>query len=52
MLAARRTERRDRLIASALLVAFIVGWAASFDGVKRMSAGLGDLLAHMLTRQA
>jgi hypothetical protein len=52
MLAARRTERRDRLVASALLAALIMGWVANFISVKQLSLGLGDLLAHALTRQA
>ena len=52
MLAARRTERRDRLVASALLAALIVGWVANFISVKQLSLGLGDLLVHALTRQA
>ena len=51
-LAARRTERRDRLVASALLAALIIGWVANFISVKQLSLGLGDLLAHALTRQA
>jgi hypothetical protein len=52
MLAARRTERRDRLVASALLAALIIGWVANFISVKQLSLGLGDLLVHALTRQA
>jgi hypothetical protein len=52
MLAARRTERRDRLVASALLAALIIGWAANFISVRQLSLGLSDLLAHALTRQA
>jgi len=52
MLAERRTERRDRLVASALLAALIVGWVANFISVKQLSLGLGDLLVHALTRQA
>jgi hypothetical protein len=51
-LAARRTERRDRLVASALLAALIVGWVANFVSVKQLSLGLSDLLAYALTRQA
>ena len=52
MLAARRTERRDRLVASALLAALIIGWVANFISVKQLSLGLSDLLVHALTRQA
>jgi hypothetical protein len=52
MLAARRTERRDRLIASALLLALLAGWALNFISVKQLSVGLGDLLAHATARQA
>jgi len=52
MLAARRTERRDRLVASALLAALIIGWVANFVSVKQLSLGLSDLLVHALTRQA
>jgi len=52
MLAARRTERRDRLVASAVLAALIIGWVANFVSVKQLSLGIGDLLAHALTRQA
>ena len=52
MLAARRTERRDRLVASALLAALILGWVANFVSVKQLSLGLSDLLVHALTRQA
>ena len=52
MLAARRTERRDRLVASALLAALIIGWVANFISVKQLSLGFSDLLVHALTRQA
>jgi len=52
MLAARRTERRDRLVASALLAALILGWVANFVSVKQLSLGLSDLLVYALTRQA
>jgi hypothetical protein len=52
MLAARRTERRDRLVASALLAALIIGWVANFVSVKQLSLGLSDMLVHALTRQA
>jgi len=51
-LAARRTERRDRLVASALLAALIIGWVANFISVKQLSLGLSDLLVHALVRQA
>ena len=51
-LAARRTERRDRLVASALLAALIIGWVANFISVKQLSLGLSDLLVHALARQA
>jgi hypothetical protein len=52
MLAARRTERRDRLIASALLVALLAGWALNFVSVKQLSLGLGGFLAHAAQRHA
>ena len=52
MLAARRTERRDRLIACALLVALLAGWALNFVSLKELSVGLGGLLAHAAQRQA
>ena len=52
LLAARRTERRDRLIASALLVALLAGWALNFVSVKQLSLGLGDFLSHAVQRQA
>jgi len=52
MLAARRTERRDRLIASALLVALLAGWALNFVSVKDLSLNLGGLLAYAHLRQA
>ena len=52
MLAARRTERRDRLVASALLAALIIGWVANFISVKQLSLGISDLLVHALMRQA
>jgi hypothetical protein len=52
MLAARRTERRDRLVASALLAALIIGWVANFISVKQFSLGVGDILVHALMRQA
>ena len=51
-LAARRTERRDRLVASALLAALIIGWVANFISVKQLSLGISDLLVHALARQA
>ena len=47
-----RTERRDRLVASALLAALIIGWVANFISVRQLSLGLSDLLVHALTRQA
>jgi hypothetical protein len=52
LLAARRTERRDRLIASALLLALLAGWALNFVSVKQLSLGLGDFIAHATARQA
>jgi hypothetical protein len=52
MLAARRTERRDRLVASALLAALIIGWVANFISVKQLSLGLGSILVHSLMCQA
>jgi hypothetical protein len=51
MLAARRTERRDRLIASALLVALLAGWALNFVSVRQLSLGLEGFLAHAGQRQ-
>ena len=47
-----RTERRDRLVASALLAALIIGWVANFISVRQLSLGLSDLLVHALSRQA
>jgi hypothetical protein len=52
LLAARRTERRDRLIASALLLALLAGWALNFVSVKELSLNLGSFLAHVPWRQA
>ena len=52
LLAARRTERRDRLIASALLLALLAGWALNFVIVKQLSLEFGGFLAHALARQA
>ena len=52
MLAARRTERRDRLIASALLVALLAGWAMNFVNIKQLSLSIGGFLAHAAQRQA
>jgi hypothetical protein len=52
MLAARRTERRDRLIAGALLVALLAGWALNFVSVKDLSVGVGDFLALAAQRHA
>jgi hypothetical protein len=52
LLAARRTERRDRLIASALLVALLAGWATNFVSVKQLSLGLGSFITQALARQA
>ena len=52
LLTARRTERRDRLIASALLLALLAGWVLTFVSVKQLSLGLGDFLAHATARQA
>ena len=52
MLTARRTERRDRLVASALLAALIVGWVANLNSVKQLSLGLGNILVHALMHQA
>ena len=48
LLAARRTERRDRLIASVLLLALLAGWALNFISVKQLSLGLGSFLASYL----
>jgi hypothetical protein len=52
MLAARRTERRDRLVAGALLVALLAGWALNFVSVKDLSLGVGDFLALAAQRHA
>ena len=52
MLAARRTERRDRLVAGALLVALLAGWALNFVSVRELSLSLGGFLAHATQRQA
>jgi hypothetical protein len=52
LLAARRTERRDRLIASALLLALLAGWALNFVSVKQLSLNLGDFLAQAIARHA
>jgi hypothetical protein len=52
LLAARRTERRDRLIASALLLALLAGWALNFVSFKELSLSVGGFLAHATARQA
>jgi hypothetical protein len=52
MIAARRTERRDRLVACALLVALLAGWALNFVSVKDLSLSLGGFLAYAAQRQA
>lgn len=52
MLAARRTERRDRLIAGALMVALLAGWALNFVSLKDLSLSVGDFLAHAAQRHA
>jgi hypothetical protein len=52
MITARRTERRDRLIASALLMALLAGWALNFVSVKELSLNLGGFLVHAPWRQA
>jgi hypothetical protein len=51
MLAATRTERRDRLIASALLVALVAGWVLNFVSVRQLSMSIGDLLVLAAHRQ-
>ena len=51
MLAARRTERRDRVIACAVLVALRAGWVLNFVSVRQLSVGIGDFLAHAAQRQ-
>jgi hypothetical protein len=51
MLAARRTERRDRMIACALLVALLAGWVLNFVSVRQLSLGLEGFLAHAAQRQ-
>ena len=40
----RRIQRRDRLIASAVLVLLIAGWAANFVDTKQLALRLNDLL--------
>ena len=52
LLAARRTERRDRLIASVVLAALLAGWVLNFVSVKQLPMGLESLFAHMPWRQA
>jgi hypothetical protein len=52
MLAARRTERRDRLIASALALVLLAGYVLNFVSLKQLSQDLGGYIAHALTRQA
>jgi hypothetical protein len=52
MLAARRTERRDRLIASALLLALLAGWVLNFVSFNQLSLSLGGFIAHAIARQA
>jgi hypothetical protein len=51
LLAARRTERRDRLIACALLLALMAGWALNFVSVRELSLNLGSFLAHATAGQ-
>ena len=51
MIAARRTERRDRLIASAVLLALVAGWMLNFVSVKQLSLGFGGIL-QMVERHA
>ncbi|KAB2910580.1 MAG: hypothetical protein F9K29_24645 [Hyphomicrobiaceae bacterium] len=41
----RRIQRRDRLIASAVLVLLIAGWAANFVDARQLASRLNDLLA-------
>jgi hypothetical protein len=50
LLAARRTERRDRLIASAVLLALLAGWTLNFVSVRDLTMGFGSLLAQMPAR--
>jgi hypothetical protein len=51
MLAARRTERRDRLIASGLALVLLAGYVLNFVSLKDLSQDLGSYIAHALTRQ-
>ncbi len=51
MIAARRTERRDRLIACVLLLALLAGWALNFVSVRQLSLSLDGFLAHVPWRQ-
>jgi len=48
----RRAGRRDTLIASAVLVLLLAGWALNFVSVKQLTLGLGSYLVHTLARQA
>ena len=52
MLAARRTERRDRLVASALALVLLAGYAVNNVNLRQLSQDLGGFIAHALTRQA
>ena len=51
-LARPRAERRDTIIASAVLVLLIAGWTLNFVSLKQLTAELGVYLAHALPRQA
>jgi len=43
-LASRRTQRMDRLIASAVLAALIAGWILNFVSVKEVTLRIDSLV--------
>jgi hypothetical protein len=48
----RRAGRRDTLIASAVLVLLLAGWALNFVSVKQLTLGFGSYLVYTVARQA
>jgi hypothetical protein len=50
LLASRQPKRCDTLIASALLVLLIAGWAMNFVSVRQLSLGLGSFIAQAAAR--
>ena len=50
-LASRQTKRGDTLIASAVLVLLIAGWAMNFVNIRQLSLELGMRIAHAAARQ-